>query len=220
MAVKFRDYYEVLGVPRNASAEEIKKAYRKLARKHHPDLQPAESRAQATERFQQINEAHEVLSDPEKRAKYDALGENWRGGMDFTPPGGAPGAGDGGGGWRTATPGNWRSVYIPTERDRRIQHEESERMGREQRAEDRARRRQTKRNEPMYEKLVAFAEERGLLLKLASTGQYKFSPISYEGEQHATLELLLPYHAPEQDLGCNGVEMPVEMFLSLANIKD
>ena len=104
MAVKFRDYYEVLGVPRNASAEEIKKAYRKLARKHHPDLQPAESRARATERFQQINEAHEVLSDPEKRAKYDALGENWRNGMDFTPPGGQPGAGDGGAGWRTASP--------------------------------------------------------------------------------------------------------------------
>jgi curved DNA-binding protein len=102
MAVKFRDYYEVLGVPRHASAEEIKKAYRKLARKHHPDLQPPESRAQATERFQQINEAHEVLSDPEKRAKYDALGENWRGGMDFTPPGAQPG--DGGGGWRSAGP--------------------------------------------------------------------------------------------------------------------
>ncbi|HET9250584.1 MAG TPA: DnaJ C-terminal domain-containing protein [Candidatus Eisenbacteria bacterium] len=105
MAVKFRDYYEVLGVPRNASAEDIKKAYRRLARKHHPDLQPPQARAQATERFQQINEAHEVLSDPEKRAKYDALGENWRSGMDFSPPGAQPGAGDGGsGGWRTATP--------------------------------------------------------------------------------------------------------------------
>ena len=105
MAVKFRDYYEVLGVPRTASAEDIKKAYRKLARKHHPDLHPPESRAKATEQFQQINEAHEVLSDPQKRAKYDALGENWRSGMDFTPPGGQPGAGPGGdGGWRTAGP--------------------------------------------------------------------------------------------------------------------
>ena len=103
MAVKFRDYYEVLGVPRNASAEDIKKAYRKLARKHHPDLHPPESRAKATEQFQQINEAHEVLSDPAKRAKYDALGENWRSGMDFTPPGGQPGAG-GDGGWRSASP--------------------------------------------------------------------------------------------------------------------
>jgi curved DNA-binding protein len=104
MAVKFRDYYEVLGVPRNASAEDIKKAYRKLARKHHPDLHPPESRARATEQFQQINEAHEVLRDPDKRAKYDALGENWRSGMDFTPPGGQPGAGGDGGGWRAAGP--------------------------------------------------------------------------------------------------------------------
>ena len=90
MAVKFRDYYEVLGVPRTATAEEIKRAYRQLARKHHPDLQPAAERAKAAERFKEINEAYEVLSDPDKRAKYDALGANWKSGMDFTPP---PGAG-------------------------------------------------------------------------------------------------------------------------------
>jgi len=92
MAVKFRDYYEVLGVPRTATAEEIKRAYRQLARKHHPDLQPASERAHASERFKEINEANEVLSDPDKRAKYDALGANWKGGMDFTPP---PGGGRG-----------------------------------------------------------------------------------------------------------------------------
>ena len=91
MAVKFRDYYEVLGVPRSAPAQEIKRVYRQLARKHHPDLQPAAERAQAAERFKEINEAYEVLSDPEKRAKYDALGANWKGGMDFTPPPGAAG---------------------------------------------------------------------------------------------------------------------------------
>jgi curved DNA-binding protein len=91
VAVKFRDYYEVLGVPRSAPAQEIKRAYRQLARKHHPDLQPAAERAQAAERFKEINEAYEVLSDPDKRAKYDALGENWKGGMDFTPPPGAAG---------------------------------------------------------------------------------------------------------------------------------
>ena len=95
MAVKFRDYYEVLGVPRTATAEEIKRAYRQLARKHHPDLQPAAERGKAAERFKEINEAYEVLSDPEKRTKYDALGANWKGGMDFTPP---PGAG-----WTPAT---------------------------------------------------------------------------------------------------------------------
>ena len=91
MAVKFRDYYEVLGVPRSATPQEIKKVYRQLARKHHPDLQPAAERAQAAERFKEINEAYEVLSDPDKRAKYDALGANWKGGMDFTPPPGATG---------------------------------------------------------------------------------------------------------------------------------
>ena len=91
MAVKFRDYYEVLGVPRTASADDIKRAYRQLARKHHPDLQPAAERARAAERFKEINEAYEVLSDPDKRAKYDALGANWKGGMDFTPPPGGAG---------------------------------------------------------------------------------------------------------------------------------
>ena len=88
MAVKFRDYYEVLGVPRTATAEDIKRAYRQLARKHHPDLQPAAERARAAERFKEINEAYEVLGDPDKRAKYDALGPGWKSGMDFSSPAG------------------------------------------------------------------------------------------------------------------------------------
>jgi len=91
VAVKFRDYYEVLGVPRTATAEEIKRVYRQLARKHHPDLHPQAERAKAAERFKEINEAYEVLSDADKRAKYDALGANWKNGMDFTPPPGAGG---------------------------------------------------------------------------------------------------------------------------------
>ena len=103
MAVKFRDYYEVLGVPRTASADDIKRAYRQLARKHHPDLQPASERTRAAERFKEINEAYEALSDADKRAKYDALGENYKGGMDFTPP---PGARRG----ATVTTGDWNDV--------------------------------------------------------------------------------------------------------------
>ena len=83
MAAKFQDYYEILGVSRKASQEEIQKAYRKLARKYHPDVNKA---AGAEEKFKQINEAHEVLKDPGKRRKYDALGANWRAGQDFTPP--------------------------------------------------------------------------------------------------------------------------------------
>ncbi len=84
MALKFRDYYEVLGVSRTASADEIKKAYRKLARKHHPDVNPADKTADG--RFKELNEANAVLSDPEKRARYDQLGANYKAGNDFTPP--------------------------------------------------------------------------------------------------------------------------------------
>ncbi|MBN8822821.1 MULTISPECIES: J domain-containing protein [unclassified Spirosoma] len=72
----FIDYYSVLGVPKTASDDDIKKAYRKLARKHHPDLNPND--AEANKKFQQINEANEVLSDPEKRKKYDQYGKDWQ----------------------------------------------------------------------------------------------------------------------------------------------
>ena len=72
----FVDYYQTLGVNKNATADEIKKAYRKLARKFHPDVNPNDT--EAHKKFQQINEANEVLSDPEKRKKYDAYGENWQ----------------------------------------------------------------------------------------------------------------------------------------------
>lgn len=77
----FVDYYKVLGIDKNASTEDIKKAYRKLARKYHPDLNPDNKEAHRT--FQQINEANEVLSDPEKRKKYDQYGENWKHGEEY-----------------------------------------------------------------------------------------------------------------------------------------
>ncbi len=87
MAVKFQDYYETLGVNRDADEKTIKAAYRKLARKWHPDLHSGKKKEEAEEKFKQINEAYEVLSDSEKRAKYDHLGANWRAGDNFeTPP--------------------------------------------------------------------------------------------------------------------------------------
>jgi len=102
MPVQFQDYYEILGVQRTATEDEIKKAYRKLARKHHPDVNPNDKSAE--EKFKKINEAYEVLSDPEKRKKYDRFGENWKTGEQFTPP---PdfGTRPGGGGTYTYTTG-------------------------------------------------------------------------------------------------------------------
>jgi curved DNA-binding protein len=101
MPVQFQDYYEILGVPRTASEDEIKKAYRKLARKHHPDVNPNDKTAE--EKFKKINEAYEVLSDKDKRQKYDRFGENWKTGEQFSPP---PGYGpQPGGGTYTYTTG-------------------------------------------------------------------------------------------------------------------
>src|SRR6185295_12563630 len=81
--MKFKDYYQIMGVPRTASQDEIKRAYRKLARKYHPDVS---KEGDAEARFKEIGEAYEVLKDPEKRAAYDQLGQDWKAGQDFTPP--------------------------------------------------------------------------------------------------------------------------------------
>lgn len=102
----FIDYYQILGVDKKASEKDIKNAYRKLARKHHPDLNPND--AEANKKFQQLNEANEVLSDPDKRKKYDQYGENWQHGEEYEkyarqqqgrPQGAYSGAGQGGGGY-------------------------------------------------------------------------------------------------------------------------
>lgn len=81
MAVEYKDYYKILGVSRDADEKAIRSAFRKLAREYHPDVNP-----QAGEKFKDINEAYEVLKDPEKRRMYDSLGSNWRQGQNFTPP--------------------------------------------------------------------------------------------------------------------------------------
>lgn len=94
--VKFQDYYEALGVPRDASVEQIQKAFRKLAKKYHPDVNKEKS---AQDKFKQINEAQEVLSDPEKRRLYDQLGPDWKSGQEFRPPPGFN-AGQAGGAFR------------------------------------------------------------------------------------------------------------------------
>ncbi len=86
--MEFQDYYQILGVDRGASADEIKRAYRKLAMKHHPDRAPEGEREAAEARFKRVGEAYEVLSDPEKRKKYDRFGKDWQHGQEFTPPGG------------------------------------------------------------------------------------------------------------------------------------
>ncbi len=90
MSVEYKDYYKLLGVSRTASQDEISKAFKKLARKHHPDLNPND--AEAEKKFKEFNEAYEVLKDPEKRKLYDSLGPNWKDGQNFQRPPGFEGA--------------------------------------------------------------------------------------------------------------------------------
>ncbi|HEX7719790.1 MAG TPA: DnaJ domain-containing protein, partial [Woeseiaceae bacterium] len=81
--MEFKDYYKILDVARDASAEDVKRAYRRLARKFHPDVS---KEADAEVRFKEMKEAYEVLKDPEKRSAYDKFGANWKAGQDFQPP--------------------------------------------------------------------------------------------------------------------------------------
>ena len=99
--MKFQDYYEVLGVERDASNDSIKKAYRKLALKWHPDRHQGDERERAETKFKEISEAYEVLSDPEKRGKYDRFGEDWEHGKEFEP----------GPGQRTMTPEEFEATF-------------------------------------------------------------------------------------------------------------
>ena len=90
MGIEYKDYYKILGVERAASEDDIRKAFRKLARQYHPDV--AKNKKEAEEKFKEINEANEVLGDPEKRKKYDALGANCRARSFVRRPDGSPSA--------------------------------------------------------------------------------------------------------------------------------
>lgn len=83
MGVSYKDYYKILGIERSAASEQIRKAHRKLAKKYHPDIN---KEAGAEQKYKDVNEAYEVLKDPDKRQKYDTLGADWEQGQDFTPP--------------------------------------------------------------------------------------------------------------------------------------
>jgi curved DNA-binding protein len=109
--MEYKDYYKILGVDKNASEKEIKRAFRRLARQYHPDVNPDD--AHAEERFKEINEAHEVLSDKEKRRKYDQLGADWQ---RWQQQGGRPGDYDWGR-WTTGRPGEGVHVRYGTPED-------------------------------------------------------------------------------------------------------
>lgn len=100
LSVKYRDYYEILGVSRTATPEEIRKSYRTLARRYHPDANKNDPTAE--EKFKQLNEAYEVLKDEKKRGLYDQLGKNWKAGQEFTPPPGWAPQGAPGGTWQAS----------------------------------------------------------------------------------------------------------------------
>jgi curved DNA-binding protein len=138
--VKFEDYYAVLEVPRTAAAEDIKKSYRRLSKLYHPDINKQKG---AEDKFKRVSEAYEVLKDPEKRRRYDALGSNYKAGQDFRPPPGYGGAGGqwsqfdwnfGGGGTRGETPSQFSDFFEAFFRQQQ-QQQQQQQQGRRRRGE-------------------------------------------------------------------------------------
>ena len=133
MGIEYKDYYKILGVSREATSDEIRKAYRKLAKQYHPDVS---KEANAEEKYKEINEAYEVLKDPEKRKKYDTLGMNWQNGQDFTPPPGWQhvdfGGGDFGGGFSDffqtlfGNAGGFQDIFSNSQRHQRPMKRDTE----------------------------------------------------------------------------------------------
>jgi DnaJ-class molecular chaperone len=199
----FKDYYSTLGVAKTATDKEIKQAFRKLARKHHPDVNPGDKSAE--NKFKELNEAYEVLGDPEKRKKYDELGANWRMYEQAGRGGGAPfegagpsgsswnvhfgGGGPQGGGFRTMTPEEMREMFGTEDPFSDFFHTFFGRAAGDAEAGETGRARSGRRRVPQSGR--DFEQEIELGLEDAYRGTTRRLAISHDG-QHRTVDVRIP----------------------------